>query len=147
MEVQVSLGSAEGAVGVASEDLLRSAVDLVLLEAGITDGEVSLALVDDQAIRELNRIYLGQDRPTDVIAFALQDEGEAILGDIYVGHEQAARQAGEEDVPLREELVRLVIHGALHVVGHEHPETDAHFDSDMFLLQERLVRKLLDEAS
>ena len=71
MEVQVSLGAAEGV----SEDLLRSAVDLVLRDAGVTDGEISLALLDDQAIRELNRTYLGLDRPTDVIAFALHEEG------------------------------------------------------------------------
>ncbi len=143
MEVQVSLGAAEGV----SEDLLRSAVDLVLREAGVSDGEISLALLDDQAIRELNRTYLGRDRPTDVIAFALHEEGESVLGDIYVGHEQAVRQAGDMAVPLIEELVRLAIHGTLHVLGHDHPETDARFDSDMFRLQERLVRDLLDEAS
>ena len=143
MEVQVSLGAAEGV----SEDLLRSAVDLVLREAGVSDGEISLALLDDQAIRELNRTYLGRDRPTDVIAFALHEEGESVLGDIYVGHEQAVRQAVDMAVPLIEELVRLAIHGTLHVLGHDHPETDARFDSDMFRLQERLVRDLLDEAS
>ena len=143
MEVQVSLGAAEGV----SEDLLRSAVDLVLRDAGVSDGEISLALLDDQAIRELNRTYLGRDRPTDVIAFALHEEGESVLGDIYVGHEQAVRQAGDMAVPLIEELVRLAIHGTLHVLGHDHPETDARFDSDMFRLQERLVRDLLDEAS
>ena len=143
MEVQVSLGAAEGV----SEDLLRSAVDLVLRDAGVTDGEISLALLDDQAIRELNRTYLGRDRPTDVIAFALHEEGESLLGDIYVGHEQAERQAGEIAVPLIEELVRLAIHGTLHVLGHGHPETDARFESEMFQLQERLLRELLDEAS
>ena len=143
MEVQVSLGAAEGV----SEDLLRSAVDLVLRDAGVTDGEISLALLDDQAIRELNRTYLGLDRPTDVIAFALHEEGESLLGDIYVGHEQAVRQAGEMAVPLIEELVRLAIHGTLHVLGHGHPETDARFESEMFRLQERLLRELLDEAS
>ncbi len=143
MEVQVSLGAAEGV----SEDLLRSAVDLVLRDAGVTDGEISLALLDDQAIRELNRTYLGLDRPTDVIAFALHEEGESLLGDIYVGHERAVRQAGEMAVPLIEELVRLAIHGTLHVLGHGHPETDARFESEMFRLQERLLRELLDEAS
>ncbi|MEE8146561.1 MAG: rRNA maturation RNase YbeY [Longimicrobiales bacterium] len=143
MEVQVSLGAAEGV----SEDLLRSAVDLVLRDAGVTDGEISLALLDDQAIRELNRTYLGRDRPTDVMAFALHEEGESLLGDIYVGHEQALRQAGEMAVPLIEELVRLTIHGTLHVLGHGHPETDARFESEMFQLQERLLQELLDEAS
>ena len=142
MEVQVSLGLTEGV----SEDLLCSAVELVLRDAGVGEGEVSLALLEDQAVRELNRTYLGRDRPTDVIAFALHDVGQPVLGDIYLGYDQAVRQAGEMSIPLIEELVRLAIHGTLHVLGHDHPETDARFDSEMFRVQERLVRKLLDGA-
>ncbi len=143
MEVQVSLGAAGGV----SQDLLRSAVELVLRDASVGEGEVSLALLDDAAIRELNRDYLGLDRPTDVIAFALHNEGQPVLGDIYIGYDQALRQAADMVVPVTEELVRLAIHGTLHVLGHEHPETDARFDSAMFQVQERLVRELLDEAS
>ncbi len=143
MEVQVSLGAAGGV----SQDLLRSAVELVLRDASVGEGEVSLALLDDAAIRELNRDYLGLDRPTDVIAFALHNEGQPVLGDIYIGYDQALRQATDMVVPVTEELVRLAIHGTLHVLGHEHPETDARFDSAMFQVQERLVRELLDEAS
>ena len=137
MEVQVSLGVAEGV----SEEVLCSAVEIVLRDAGDGDGEVSIALLDDEAIRELNREYLNLDWPTDVIAFALHAEG------IYVGHEQAVRQAAEMAIPLIEELARLAIHGALHVLGHEHPETEARFDSEMFRVQERLLRELLDEVS
>ncbi len=136
------MGAAQGV----SQDLLRAAVELVLRDAGVEEGEISLALLDDQAIRRLNRDYLGIDRPTDVLAFALHEEGEPVLGDVYVGHEQAERQAMDVAVPVVEELSRLVIHGMLHVLGHEHPETDARFDSAMFGVQERLVRELLDEA-
>ena len=144
MEVQVSLGIAEGV----SEDLLRSAICLVMDKNGITGGEISLALLGDQAIRELNRIYLGQDRPTDVIAFALHEEGESVLGDVYIGYEQAMYQAGEMDIPLTEEIVRLVIHGTLHVLGHEHPDTEViSLNSEMFQLQEEFLQELLDEAS
>jgi probable rRNA maturation factor len=143
LEVQVSLGVAEGV----SEEVLCSAVEIVLRDAGDGDGEVSIALLDDEAIRELNREYLNLDWPTDVIAFALHAEGEPVLGDIYVGHEQAVRQAAEMAIPLIEELARLAIHGALHVLGHEHPETEARFDSEMFRVQERLLRELLDEVS
>ena len=49
-------------------------------------------------------------------------------------------------MPLAEEFARVAIHGTLHVLGYDHPETDARFDSEMFHLQERLVRELLDEA-
>lgn len=142
MEVQVSLGAATGV----SQELLRSAVELVLHHAGVEEGEVSIALLEDQAIRDLNLEYLGRDRPTDVIAFALHEGDQPVLGDIYIGFDQAVRQAGEISVPLREELARLAIHGALHVLGYEHPETEARFECEMFQVQERLLRELLDEV-
>ena len=65
----VSVG---GATGV-SEDLLRSAVTMVLEAGGVTDGEVSVTLLDDASMSKLNRDYLGQDSPTDVISFALRN--------------------------------------------------------------------------
>ncbi len=142
MEIQVSGESLAGA----SKEWLRSAVSLVLRSAGLTDGEISLTLLDDDSIRELNRTYLGEDVPTDVISFALHEGGEAVLGDVYVGYEQAAIQAVEAGVSVEEELARLSIHGTLHVLGYDHPDTEARFSSEMFVLQERLVQKLLDEG-
>ena len=143
MEIQVSGASAAGA----SEDGLRSAVSLVLQNAGYSDGEISLTLVDDEAIRALNHTYLRKDAPTDVIAFALYEDPEPVLGDVYVGYERAAIQAVEAGITVEEELARLAIHGTLHVLGYDHPETDARFSSEMFVLQEHLLRKLLDEAN
>jgi probable rRNA maturation factor len=119
---------------------------MALESAGISEGEISLTLLDDDSIRELNRTYLGKDTPTDVLSFALHDEDETVLGDVYVGYEQAANQAVEAGISVEEELARLSIHGTLHVLGHDHPDTDARSSSEMFVLQERLVQKLLDEA-
>ena len=129
------------------EDWLHQAVSLVLRNAGLREGEISLTLLDDAAIRELNRTYLGKDAPTDVISFTLYEGHEPVLGDVYVGYEQAAIQAAEEGVSVEEELARLSIHGTLHVLGYDHPDTDARFSSEMFVLQESLVQKLLDEAN
>ena len=142
MEIQVSGASRAGA----SKDWLHQAVSLVLRTAGLSEGEISLTLLDDDSIRELNRTYLGQDAPTDVISFALHEGDEAVLGDVYVGYEQAAIQAAEAGVSVEEELARLSIHGTLHVLGYDHPNTEARFSSEMFILQESLVQKLLDEA-
>ena len=142
MEVQIFGESLAGA----SKDWLRSAVSLVLRSAGLSEGEISLTLLDDDSIRELNRTYLGQDAPTDVISFTLHEGAEAVLGDVYVGYEQAAIQAAEAGVSVEEELARLSIHGTLHVLGYDHPDTEARFSSEMFILQESLVQKLLDEA-
>jgi len=142
VEIQVFGESQAGA----AKDWLRSAVSLVLQSAGLSDGEISLTLLDDDSIRELNRTYLGKDTPTDVISFALYEGDEAVLGDVYVGYEQAAIQAVESGIPVEEELARLSIHGTLHVLGYDHPDTEARFSSEMFVLQEHLVQKLLDEA-
>ncbi len=117
VEVLVSLGAFRG-VTVA---LLERAVRAVLEDADVARAEISLTLLGDDAIRELNRRYLGKDRPTDVLAFSL-GTGVHPIGDVYVGVEQARRQARELDVPAKEEIVRLAIHGTLHVLGHDHPE-------------------------
>ena len=129
-----------------SKDWLRSAVSLVLRSAGLGEGEISLTLLDDDSIRELNRTYLDKDAPTDIIAFALHEGNEAVLGDVYVGYRQAAIQAVEAGISVEEELARLVIHGTLHVLGYDHPDTEARSSSEMYVLQEHLVQKLLDEA-
>lgn len=132
--------NAGGFDGVDAAELSR-AVRHTLASQGVEEAEISLTLLDDREIRALNRRYLGKDRPTDVIAFAL-GSGPAPLGDVYVGVEQARRQADELHVPEAEELVRLAVHGTLHVLGHDHPEGEGRETSPMFALQETLVREI-----
>jgi magnesium transporter len=127
-------------------DLLESAVRLVLDAEGVDQAEVSVTLLDDDSIREMNRDYLGHDRTTDVISFALHGEDEPVLGDVYVGVEQAERQAVEAGVPAREELARLALHGTLHVLGYDHPEGESRSTSPMFEHQERLMAELLGDT-
>lgn len=128
--------------------LLERAVRAVLESEGVDAGEVSLTLLDDRRIRELNREYLDADRPTDVIAFALHEPGDPVLGDVYVGLAQARRQAREAGVPLAEELVRLAVHGTLHVLGREHPAAGEERESSaMYREQERLVRRVMGHAA
>ena len=121
---------------------LARAVRATLAEEGAKHGEVSLTLVGDDRIRGLNRDYLGRDRVTDVISFALHGPGEPLLADIYIGYPQALRQAAELGLAAREELVRLAIHGTLHALGYDHPEGDR-FASDFFRRQEALVERVL----
>jgi probable rRNA maturation factor len=134
-----------GACLEATASLLDRAVRRTLESEGHSEAEVSLALLADAEIRELNRRYLGRDHPTDVLAFSLGD-GDEVIGDVYVGTDQAARQAAELEIALEEELVRLTVHGTLHVLGHDHPEGEERAQSEMFDLQERLVRELMGEA-
>jgi probable rRNA maturation factor len=138
MEVQINLGVFE-----AVEEALLEAAVRKALDADGREAEVSVTLVDDAEIKRLNREYSGRDRATDVIAFSLGSP-EQPLGDVYVGADQARRQAEAFGVPLSEELVRLTIHGTLHVLGHDHPEGDDRLTSPMYVLQERLLGEVME---
>jgi len=127
--------------------LIERAVRRALAAGGHPDIEVSVALLPDGEMSRLNREYLGKDRTTDVLAFALADDDGSTLGDVYLGYEQARRQAEELGVPFHEELARLAIHGTLHVLGHDHPEGPERADSEMFRLQERLLRELMEDEA
>ena len=123
-------------------EAIARALRATLADEGARGGEVSLTLVGDDRIRALNRDYLGHDRVTDVISFSLQEPGDTLLADIYIGHAQALRQAAELALPARHELVRLAIHGTLHALGYDHPSEDR-FASEFFHRQEKLVNLVL----
>ncbi len=122
---------------------LRRTLRDILREEGVEEGVLSLTFVGDEEIRALHRDHLGKEGPTDVLAFPLHQPGTAFLGDVYVGYEQAARQAAELGIPLEEELLRLAIHGVLHLVGYDHPEGENRLQSPMFRRQEDLLRRAL----
>ena len=122
---------------------LNLAARTALSSQSVAAAELSVTIVTDEAIAELNDTYLQRPGPTDVLAFCLGDD--PLVGDIYISADTARRNANEFDVPLKEELLRLVIHGTLHVMGHDHPEGDSRYQSDMFQLQESLVSRLLSD--
>lgn len=123
---------------------LRRAVRAVLQAHHLGGGAVSVALVDDADISRMNREHLGHEGATDVISFALHDPGDAVVGDLYIGWEQARRQADAAGVSHREELLRLTIHGVLHLLGHQHPPGEERLHSPMWRQQEALVQDLRD---
>lgn len=113
--------------------------------------EVSITCLSLEEMAELNREHLGRTGPTDVIAFDLggggasRESGGSVLGDVYVAPEMALRAAASgEAVSAREEMIRLVVHGVLHVLGFVHPEIDERWDSPMYRLQEDVVASLVD---
>ena len=140
IEVDVSVG--EGVSSPVDAARVEAAVRHVLREEGVDAAEISVALVSDVEIASLNEDYLQHEGPTDVISFALHEQGESPLGDIYVGIEQATRQAAEFGATPSEEVLRLAIHGTLHVLGWEHPEGAGRTESEMFARQEELLRGL-----
>jgi probable rRNA maturation factor len=110
-------------------------------DPGLTDGELSITLVDDDEMARLNVEWLDRTGSTDVIAFSL-GSAESVLGDVYIAPDTAGKNAAGLGVDLLEEILRLVIHGTLHVVGYDHPEGPDRSASEMYRLQEELLRGL-----
>jgi probable rRNA maturation factor len=114
------------------ETVVRSAVGSTwrLESNGATDdgAEVSVALVDDAMMRNLNREYRGKDTPTNVLAFPAGDRGAAgrarLLGDVVLAFETVHREAAERSKSLADHVSHLMVHGMLHLLGRDH-ETDA----------------------
>jgi probable rRNA maturation factor len=129
-----------------SRERVAAVARAVLAAEGVRAALLSVTFVSDREIRRLNRAHLKRDRTTDVIAFALERVGTKapILGDVYIAPGVARASAKANGVSLREEIVRLVVHGTLHVLGYEHPEGrgEARTRSTMWRKQERLVSKL-----
>ena len=85
-----------------------------------------MVVTTDEAVRELNRVYRGQDRATDVLSFGQDDDGPPLppdlprpLGDVVIAYPQVAAQAGRAGWDTQDELVWLVIHGVLHLLGYD----------------------------
>ncbi len=137
----IRVDSPSGA-GLEHRRLIARAVRRAFAAQGASGGEVSVTLLADEDMASLHGEYLGVAETTDVIAFALHDPGEDVLGDVYVGREQALRQAAELGVDPATELARLAVHGALHVLGHEHPAGRGREKSEMFRIQESVMEGL-----
>jgi probable rRNA maturation factor len=91
----------------------------VLEGEGYVQGMVDVSIVDDVEIARLNEEYLGHSGPTDVLSFDLgTSRGERVDGEIIVNGQRAVDEAGQRRIPARQELLRYLVHGALHLVGH-----------------------------
>ena len=96
---------------------LSEAARLIMADFEIRAGSVSLAIVDDTTIHELNRRYLGHDYPTDVLSFVYQQQSNQFDGEVIASAETAARLAAQNGGSFCDELLLYVIHGILHLVG------------------------------
>jgi len=114
----------------------------VLAAEGIPRAMLSITLLSSRAMAQLNREHLGHRGATDVITFALGDDGSGVLvADIYICPEVARAQAADWGVGVRNELMRLVVHGTLHACGWDHPVDAGREGSPMWQRQERLLTR------
>ncbi len=131
----------QGRVLPLSRALVRRVVEEVL-KAERRQGLISVTFLGRDSMRRLNAEHKGHDRPTDVLSFPLVGPAGRVVGDVYVCPWVARREAEARGIPLRQELIRLVVHGTLHALGHDHPEGDARTRSAMWRRQERYVEAL-----
>ena len=119
---------------------LAEFADRVLRELKHPASEVSIAFVDDAAMKTLNRKYRGKNKTTDVLTFPFAEPAvpNEPLGDIVISIEQAKRQAAEEQHSLATEVRYLVLHGIIHALGYDH-ETD---DGEMNALEMKVRAKV-----
>ena len=113
------------------KELLERAANAALKHAapqGSSDPELSIILTSDARLHELNLNYLGIDAPTDVLSFPASETdpetGARYIGDILISIPRAQAQAEAAGHPLESELQLLVVHGVLHLLGHDHAETE-----------------------
>jgi probable rRNA maturation factor len=121
---------------------MRSIVSGCLGRFEVDVAEVHVLMTGDERIRELNRVYLDSDRPTDVLSFPDGDElpsGRRLLGSIVISIDAARRQASTEGHDETRELCELVLHGALHLLGYDHESDDGEMDRVELELREELL--------
>jgi probable rRNA maturation factor len=124
---------------------VRALVTLALEWARVHHAQISVTFISSRAMARLNREQLGHDGATDIITFELARPvaSAPVSGDLYICAAVARKNAQAWGVAVREELARLVIHGTLHAIGHEHPDGDARMHSPMWRAQERLVQRAI----
>ena len=122
----------------------------ILSASACPEARLSILITDDAGIREINRDWLGKDRPTNVISFAMQ-EGEGmgvqadLLGDVVISAETAARDALDAGLSVEHELYFLLLHGILHLLGYDHERGTAAEARRMEAREQELFAQLREE--
>ncbi len=128
-----------------AEGLVEMAARAALAHQGADpEADLTIVLTDDSRLQVLNRDYLGMDAPTDVLSFP-SDESDPqtnvrYLGDILISVPRAAQQAAAAGHPAEAEVQLLVVHGVLHLMGHDHAESDE--KARMWAAQEQILAQL-----
>jgi probable rRNA maturation factor len=153
MEISVEIDSRFA--GCLKKKWLKSIVDQTLrIQGAGNEAEVSLFVTGQKQIHELNKAYLEEDRPTDVLSFPMLEpsakvgfvtapDGKKHLGEVIVSFPQAVFQAEEHGHPVEREMSVLVVHGLLHLLGYDHGGA---VEKKEMQAREKAILSLLDRA-
>ncbi len=142
LDVDVSAQGVRAALG---RDAIAEIARRALRAERVSAALLSVTLLNRNAMARVNRTHLGHAGATDVISFGFNrvTPRDPVVGDIYICPDVAREHAAERGVGSREELARLVVHGVLHILGHDHPVDDARETSAMWKRQEQLLRRII----
>lgn len=124
--------------------LIEDLINLTGKKLDVKNSIVEIILTDDKRIHEINKLYRGVDRATDVISFAFQDTFDVLandivnLGEIYISLDKTKAQAKEYGHSFERELGFLTVHGLLHLLGYDHMNKDD--EVEMFAIQEEILK-------
>ncbi len=125
-------------------ELIERAALAVLEQQTAGEGDLTVVLTDDAQLQALNQEYLGIDAPTDVLSFPADfvdpDSETRYFGDILISIPRAQAQADEAGQPIRDEILLLVVHGVLHLLGHDHAGEEE--KQRMWAAQDEILRGL-----
>lgn len=126
------------------KELLEKAVKFFSLETGYKSGAAEVAVISDEEMKKLNFQYRRKNKTTDVLSFAFKEDKKIktdFLGQIFISYRQIEKQAKECGVSIKEEFVRMLVHGLLHLIGYDHDTVLK--EKKMFVLQEKIVKKTI----
>lgn len=135
--IVVSVTKANSVIPISS-GIIQRAAEYVCRKEGVKRAELSFVIVHDRTIRTINKKFLNHDYVTDVITFPL--ELKEVNAEIYINGQQAKRQAKDHAVSVKNEMLRLIVHGTLHAVGYS--DTSRASKKRMDSIQERYVSEL-----
>jgi probable rRNA maturation factor len=127
LTLEIGVAPAAASLDARLATLIASAIAAANQAAGPAQGAVTVMVDDDTRVRDLNKLWRGFDKPTNVLSFPFPDNqpGPArALGDIAISYETAAREAAAEEKSFADHVVHLSVHGFLHLLGYDHESDD-----------------------
>lgn len=128
---------------------LRKIADRILKYTGYNNGELSVLLVDDSRITELNSAYRRKNKPTNVLSFPMLEQESSglpvMLGDIVISRETAVREAEQQGIDPYDYLAVLLVHGFIHLLGFDHEKGEK--EAEDMAAQEKLHLKNLQKEN
>jgi len=128
-----------------TKNFVKQTAQKILKELKLDSVELSITLTDNETIRQINRQWRKKDKPTDVLSFPIDERPPGyryrLLGDVVISLPYAKKQAEEIGTSYEEEIIRLLTHGILHLLGYDHEGCPAEAKR-MFDLQERIINRV-----